>query len=155
MTTRDSWMAMFAAAGAAAGALFGGCDSGGDDGPTSGSGAPVLARPSKSGTVAITGNDKFVAMVNPETGSISVFDTATDTRIANVKTGGEPSSIAIAPDDDTAYVANRADATVVKITHLTTSPKVSAPVDVGSEPTGVALSPTGKPLVVRECAEGR
>ncbi|HEX8112748.1 MAG TPA: YncE family protein, partial [Kofleriaceae bacterium] len=149
-------MAMLAAAGAGAGAVFGGCDSsGGDDGPGTGSAAPVLARPSKSGTVAITGNDRFVAMVNPETGSISVFDTATDTRIASVKTGGEPSSIAIGPDDDTAYVANRADATVVKIAHLTTSPEVSAPVDVGSEPTGVALSPTGKRLFVAEFAEGR
>lgn len=155
MTTRYSWMAMFAATGAAAGGLFGGCDSGGDDGPTNGSGAPVLARPSKSGTVAITGNDKFVAMVNPETGSISVFDTATDTRIASVKTGREPSSIVIGPDDDTAYVANRGDATVVKITSLTTRPEVSAPVDVGSEPTGVALSPTGKRLFVAEFAEGR
>ncbi len=151
MTKRISWMAMLAAAGAS----LGGCDSGGDDGPTNGGGPPVLARPSKSGTVAITGNDKLVAMVNPETGSISVFDTATDTRIANVKTGAEPSSIAIGPDDDTAYVANRADATVVKITGLTTSPKVSAPVAVGSEPTGVALSPTGKRLFVAEFAEGR
>lgn len=149
MTKCMSWMAMLAAAGA-----LGGCDRGGDDGPTTG-GSPVLARPSKSGTVAITGNDKFVAMVNPETGSISVFETATNTRIANVKTGGEPSSIAIGPDDDTAYVANRADATVVKITSLTTSPKVSAPVAVGSEPTGVALSPTGKRLFVAEFAEGR
>jgi YVTN family beta-propeller protein len=145
-------MAMLAAAGAS----LGGCDSGGEGGGGgSGSGAPVLARPSKSGTVAITGNDRFVAMVNPETSSISVFDTATDTRIANVKTGGEPSSIVIGPDDDTAYVANRADATVVKITALTTSPQVGAPVDVGSEPTGVALSPTGKRLFVAEFAEGR
>jgi YVTN family beta-propeller protein len=107
MTTRISWMAMLAAAGGAAGASLGGCDSGGDDGPPTGNGPPVLARPSKSETVAITGNDKFVAMVNPETGSISVFDTATDTRIASVKTGGEPSSSAIGPDDDTAYAANR------------------------------------------------
>jgi YVTN family beta-propeller protein len=150
MTKRVFWMAMLASAGA----TLGGCDSGGDDEPTGG-GPPVLARPSKSGTVAITGNDKFVAMVNTETGSVSVFDTATDTRIASVKTGGEPSSIVIGPDDDTAYVANRADATVVKITSLTTSPRVSAPVAVGSEPTGVALSPTGKRLFVAEFAEGR
>lgn len=61
---------MLAAAGAAAGASLGGCNRGGDDGPADG-GSPVLARPSKSGIVAITGNDKLVAMVNPETGSIS------------------------------------------------------------------------------------
>lgn len=131
------------------------CDSGGDDAPDGGADTPVLARPSKSSTVAITGNDRFVAMVNPETGSISVFDTTTDARIAIVKTGAEPSSIVIAPDDDTAYVANRAAATVVKVTALTTAPAVSPAVDVGSEPTGLALSPTGARLFVAEFAEGR
>ena len=139
---------------AAAGAWLGGCSSSGDDDTTAGN-PPILARPSKSGTVAITGSDRFVVMVNPETDSVSVFDTMTDTRVANVKTGKEPSSVVIGPDDDTAFVANRAAGTVVKITGLTTSPVVSAPVDVGSEPTGVALSPTGKRLFVAELAEGR
>jgi YVTN family beta-propeller protein len=152
MTSSFRWIALLAA-----GASLAGCDSGGDDPGDGGTGsaAPVLARPSKSGTVAITGNDKFVAMVNPETGSVSVFDTATDARIANVRTGAEPSSIVIGPDDDTAYVANRAAATVVKITKLSSAPAAGAAVDVGAEPTGVALSPTGKRLFVAEFAEGR
>lgn len=151
MTARLRWIAMLAA-----GASLAGCDSGGDDQPTDGgTGAPVLARPSKSSTVAITGTDRFVAMVNPEKDSVSVFDTMTDSKVATVPTGKEPSSIVIAPDDDTAYVANRGAATVVKITKLTTAPAVSASVDVGSEPTAVALSPTGKRLFVAEFAEGR
>jgi YVTN family beta-propeller protein len=153
MTHSFRWIALLAA-----GASLAGCGGGGgrdDDDGDGGVPGPVLARPSKSGTIAITGNDKFVAMVNPETDSISVFDTATDARIANIKTGKEPSSVVIAPDDDTAYVANRAAATVVKITGLTATPVVSEPVDVGSEPTAVALSPTGKRLFVAEFAEGR
>ena len=151
MTANIRWIAMLAA-----GASLAGCNSGGDDAPPDGgTGTPVLARPSKSSTVAITGNDRFVAMVNPETDSISVFDTNTDTKIASVKTGSEPSSIVIAPDDETAYVANRAAGTVVKVTKLTTAPAVSATVDVGSEPTGLALSPTGARLFVAEFAEGR
>ena len=152
MTYSFRWIALLAAGASLAACDSGGGDDGGDDG---GVPPPVLARPSKSGTVAITGNDKFVAMVNPETDSIAVFDTASDTRTALVKTGKEPSSIVIGPDDDTAFVANRADATVVKVTGLTTSPAVSAPVEVGSEPTGLALSPTGKRLFVAEFAEGR
>jgi YVTN family beta-propeller protein len=151
MTANIRWIAMLAA-----GASLTGCGGGGDDAPPDGgAGIPVLARPSKSSTVAITGNDRFVAMVNPEIDSISVFDTTTDSKIASVKTGSEPSSIVIAPDDDTAYVANRAAGTVVKVTKLTTAPAVSSPVDVGSEPTGLALSPTGKRLFVAEFAEGR
>src|ERR1041384_1732574 len=99
MTANIRWIAMLAA-----GASLAGCNSGGDDAPPAGgarpppdggTGTPVLARPSKSSTVAITGNDRFVAMVNPETDSISVFDTNTDTKIASVKTGSETRSIVL------------------------------------------------------------
>src|SRR5690349_13089014 len=69
MTANIRWIAMLAA-----GASLAACGGGGDDAPPDGgAGTPVLARPSKSSTVAITGNDRFVAMVNPETDSISVF----------------------------------------------------------------------------------
>jgi len=116
----------------------------------------VLRRASKSGTIAITGNDRFVVMVNPEADSVAVFDAATAERTALVTTGDEPSAVVIHPDDSTFFVANRADATVVKITGIDTStPDVSDPVDTGSEPTGLALSPSGRWLYVAEWAEGR
>src|SRR2546423_1746674 len=38
---------------------------------------PVLKRASKSSTVAITGDDKTVVMVNPETKSVTIFDAET------------------------------------------------------------------------------
>jgi YVTN family beta-propeller protein len=73
-----------------------------------------------------------------------------------VQTGGQPSSVVIGPDNKTAFVANRADATVVRVTGIDTgSPAVDATVPVGSEPTGLALSPTGSTLYVAEMAEGR
>jgi len=120
----------------------------------------ILKRPSKSGTVAITGDDQYVLMVNPEADSVSIFATGgsstSASRTAKVTTGDEPSAVVIHPDDDTAYVANRAAATVVKITGIRgTYPEVAATVAVGSEPTGLALSPTGKYLYVAELAEGR
>src|SRR5688500_1418048 len=135
----------------------GGGDDGGDDQPDAGGGGgAVLKRASKSGTIAITGDDKFVAMVNPEDDSLSIFDATTLARTAKVNTGDEPSAVVIHPDDATAFVANRAAATVVKITGLTgANPDVSEPVSVGSEPVGLALSPTGKYLYVAEFAEGR
>jgi YVTN family beta-propeller protein len=118
--------------------------------------APRLTRASKSGTIAITEDQSLVAMVNPEDDSISVFRTSDNTRVSKVTTGDEPSAIVLGPDSKTAYVANRADATVVRVTGLdTASPAVSAPVDVGSEPTGLALSPSGAKLFVAEFAEGR
>jgi YVTN family beta-propeller protein len=119
-------------------------------------GAAVLERASKSGTIAITNDDQTVVMVNPETDSISVFDAEPLSKRSTVKTGNEPSSVVIHPDGKTAFVANRADATVVKVTSLTgASPRVSEPLEVGSEPTGLALSPTGAKLFVAEWAEGR
>ena len=118
--------------------------------------APRLTRPSKSGTIAITEDQTLVAMVNPDDDSIAVFRTSDNMRLSKVATGDEPSAVVLAPDSTTAYVANRADATVVRVTGIdTASPTVSAPVDVGSEPTGLALSPSGAKLFVAELAEGR
>lgn len=116
----------------------------------------IAARESKSGTIAINEDDTRVLMVNPEKDSVSLFDTADDSRIAEIATGGEPSSVVWHPGGDVAFVANRADATVVKITGLSTdTPVVGTPLGVGSEPAGVALSPTGARLYVAESAEGR
>lgn len=121
---------------------------------------PILKRPSKSSTVAITGDDQYVLMVNPEDDSVSIFNTGGNAtsawRTAKLATGNEPSSVVIHPNDDTAFVANRAAATVVKITGIRSAhPQVSAPYAVGSEPTGLALSPSGAYLYVAEFAEGR
>lgn len=116
----------------------------------------VLKRPSKSSTVAVSDDDQVIAMVNPEDNSVTIFSGADESLVAKVPVGKEPSSVAISPDGKTAFVSNRADATVMKITGLdTSSPTVSGTAAVGSEPTGVALSPTGARLYVAEYAEGR
>jgi YVTN family beta-propeller protein len=106
--------------------------------------------------VAIADDDSVVAMTNPDGGSISIFLTSNTSRLATVATGLEPSAVVIHPDNVTAFVANRADATVVKVTGINTStPLVAATVAVGAEPTGLALSPTGATLFVAEWGEGR
>jgi YVTN family beta-propeller protein len=116
----------------------------------------VLKGPSKSSTVAISGDDTTVIMVNPQSKSVTIFDAVAQQPRATITTGDEPSSVVIGPDDETAYVANRASATVVKLTGIdTASPTVAASIDVGSEPTGLALSPTGATLYVAEFAESR
>jgi cytochrome c peroxidase len=127
--------------------------------------APVLRRASKSSAIAVTGNNAFVVMCNPDDDSVSIFQTGGSAanaqggpeiiRVAKVGSGGEPVAVVIHPDDRTAFVANRADATVVRISNLGPGAVVSAPVNVGSEPTGLALSPTGAKLFVAEFAEGR
>jgi len=115
---------------------------------------PVATHVSRSSTIALSDDRSHVAMVNPDDGTVSVFQTSDNTLTSSTKTGGRPSSIALAPDGKTAYVANRADGTVVRMTGIDgPSPGVDAMVAVGAEPVGVALSPSGKLLFVAEFAQ--
>ena len=129
---------------------------GGGGGGGGGNQGAILKRPSKSGAIAITGDDKYVIQVNPENDSVTTFRVSTNEKVAEIPVGKEPFSVVIAPDDKTAYVANREDGTVMKLSGINgSSPSVVATVNVGSEPTGLALTPTGEKLVVTEFAEGR
>src|SRR3954471_24938078 len=107
--------------------------------------AQVRLGPSRSATVALADDRAHVAMVNPEDGSLSMFQTSDQARTAKVATGNNPSSVVIAADSKTAFVANRADGTVVRVAGIDGgTPTIDSTVSVGSEPVGLALSPTGK-----------
>lgn len=115
----------------------------------------VATRPSKSSTIAVTEDDSRVLMVNPEAGTVSIFDTTSNARLAELTVGAEPSAVVVHPDGKRAYVAVRGDGAIVRIDNLDGTPTASTPLAVGSEPTGLALSPTGATLYVAEWAEGR
>ena len=118
----------------------------------------VSSRPSRSSTIALSDDGARVAMVNPDDGSLSVFQTTrqrADRRRS--RPAASPSSVVIAPDGKTAFVANRADGTVVRVDrhrrrHAGGRRDASS---VGAEPVALALSPTGKQLFVAEFAESR
>jgi hypothetical protein len=115
----------------------------------------VAQRASRSSTIALTDDGALVLMVNPEDDSVSVFSTTDNLRTGKVTTGDEPSNVVVAADG-TAYVANRADATVVKLDRLGEPvPSIVGTAAVGSEPIGLALSPSGATLFVAEFAESR
>ncbi len=132
---------------------FAGC---GDDATPPEEEVTVLAHASKSSTIALSDDRARVAMVNPDDGSLSVFQTSDNSRTAKIATGGNPSSVVIAANNTTAFVANRADGTVVRVIGIEGgTPSIDATVDVGAEPVALALSPTGKKLFVAELAESR
>lgn len=113
-----------------------------------------LAQASRSSTIAISQDDAVLVLVNQDHESISIFDPSTLARTAVLRTGREPCSVVLHPDGDTAFVANRADATVVKVVGLRSpTPSLAASVQVGSEPSGLALSPRGRRLFVAEFGE--
>src|SRR5436853_4990501 len=126
-------------AAAVAGALAIGTSAGcGDDGKTGDDqppGVQVRLSASRSSTVALADDRAHVAMVNPEDGSLSIFQTSDQTRSAKVATGGNPSSVVIAADSKTAFVANRADGTVVRVSGIDgATPAIDGTVSVGAEP---------------------
>ncbi|HET9991138.1 MAG TPA: hypothetical protein VFQ65_21545, partial [Kofleriaceae bacterium] len=95
----------------------------GDDGGHAQNDAPpgtvqVLQRPSRSSTIALADDGAHVAMVNPEDGTLSVFQTSDNSRTAKVPTGSTPAGVVIAPDSKTAYVSNRGDGTVVRVANI-------------------------------------
>src|SRR6185503_14484195 len=133
-----------------------GCSSGGGGDDDGGDTKVFATRPSRSSAIALSEDEAHVAMVNPDDGSLSVFQTSDHARISKIATGGNPSSVVIAPDGKTAYVANRADGTVVRIAGIDGgTPAINATVTVGAEPAGLALSPSGERLFVAEYAESR
>src|SRR5688572_8191719 len=69
--------------------------------------------PPRSTPIAITTNNVLVS-VNPDTNTISVFDASstTPTKLAEIVVGREPSSVALSPDGQLAYVANAFDGTI-------------------------------------------
>ncbi len=133
-------------------------DDDGDDVADDGDGGDgaFLTRPSRSSSIALSDNGSWLANANFNAGTVSFFQTSDLTLLRTLPTGGEPSSIVIGPDNTTAYVANRRDATVVRVRNIdTNSPTVDATIQVGSEPTGLALSPSGRLLFVAEMGESR
>jgi DNA-binding beta-propeller fold protein YncE/cytochrome c peroxidase len=117
-----------------------------------GAAVPVLRRSNHSTTVQVTGNDSVVAMVNPEVGTVSFFNAMTKSKSGSATFGAnsQPEGVSIHPNDTTAFVLLRRAQRLAKVTAInTTSPVVDATrASTGSEPTGVALTPTGATAVV-------
>jgi YVTN family beta-propeller protein len=109
------------------------------------SGARTVQPPLSSGTAALSSDDALLYAVDTDNGIVGVVDTATLTKVAEVKVGAAPSRIAVAPDD-TLYVANQSDRSVSVIRRGTWAEAARIP--VGVEPSGLAVSPDSKTLYV-------
>jgi YVTN family beta-propeller protein len=101
--------------------------------------------------LALTGNGKVLAVVNPDNDSVSFFDVRKDKwkKIDTVEVQKEPNGVAILPNGSKAFVTNTISGTV-SVLHRWGNDNyhVVKHIRVGTEPYGLVLTPKGRKLYV-------
>ncbi|WP_447971273.1 putative Ig domain-containing protein [Nitrospira sp. M1] len=87
------------------------------------------------------GNDR-VWNVNPDNDTVSVYDTVTQSKIAEIAVGDEPRSLALAPNGQI-WVANHSSATVSIIDSGSFDVVQTIDLPAGSRPFGIVFDPAG------------
>jgi hypothetical protein len=131
-----------------------------------------LPGPSRGSPVVLSADDEVAVMLNRDVGTMSVFALYYDrdgyasddsesylprvVKTAEVKLGAdsEPWQAVLSPNGKTAYVVLRKDQRVVKIRGLPHDPYEDGWAKVGSEPTGIAMTPSGKRVWVANWVDG-
>jgi len=106
---------------------------------------PAGTRPSASGSAALSQDDALLYVADRDNGVLAVIDTASDTVLAQAKVGKDPMRVLVGTDD-TIYVANRGERSV-SVLHRGDWNE-AARLQVGVEPSGLALTPDGRSLLV-------
>lgn len=102
----------------------------------------------KPGAMAVSTVPPYLFVANPQAGSVSVFDIATQKVVAVIGVGMQPGEIAVTPDQQYALVLNRAsgDMAVIRIAAITGGRNKSAPlftmIPVGTQPGAVLVTPS-------------
>src|SRR5262249_5197028 len=109
--------------------------------------------PTSSQPLAITADDAFLAAVNPDNNTVSLFDLRMERNrlLAEVPVQTEPNGVALLPDGSKAYIANTGSGTVSVMLLNIRNGFISRPfkhIVVGTEPYGLALTPNGRKLYV-------
>ena len=106
--------------------------------------------PASSSPIAITSDDRFVWVVNPDNNSVSVISVSADEnrKVAEISVGEEPRFVAITPKDHRVSVSNSRDGSVSMISP--SARRVLQTTSVGTEPAGLAATPGGSALTLDE-----
>lgn len=104
--------------------------------------------PTSSGPIALTPDDKFVWVANPDNDTVTVIRVENDAhqKVAEIPVGDEPQNLAITPNGQFVYVSNTISGTLSVIN--TASLQVVRLIRVGTEPYGLAFTPNGSKLYV-------
>jgi hypothetical protein len=134
-----------------------------------------LPGPSRGSAVTLSADDRVAVQVNRDSGTLSVYSLSykkngyskdgkesflpTITKTTEVDLGGgkdsEPWQVIVSPGGTKAYVVLRKTQEVVRVRGLRSNwPQVDGRVKVGSEPTGIAMTPSGRRLFVSNWVDG-
>lgn len=118
----------------------------------------------RGSAIAITPDDKRLVSVNRDVGTVTISSVDYGdgqpklTKVAELALGdftSEPWQVAIDACGDRAYVITRKEQNIYAINGLSTAtPTVGASVSVGSEPTGLVISPNNATLYVANWVDG-
>ncbi len=100
----------------------------------------TAAQPTQSSNLVVSTGRLWV--VNQDNNTVSVFNTANNTKLAEITVGVSPRAIAIAPNGR-AWVTNKAAATISIISPTTLKVVQTVNLPFASQPFGLAFSPNG------------
>lgn len=135
-----------------------------DDGGTDADARPLpwFGR-TRGGAVVLSRDERIAVATFRSAGVVEVLALDPDAELDALVTrrteldlgeGSEPWAAVISGDGNTAYVILRHDQAVVRIAELRGRPTLDGKVTTGSEPTAIALTPSGKRLFVANWGEG-
>ncbi|WP_179137092.1 beta-propeller fold lactonase family protein [Candidatus Entotheonella palauensis] len=123
--------------------------------------AQTFPDPSRSTSIVMTSDDRWVIVANRESDSVSIIQVRDEggqddnTKLAEIGVGDEPRYVAIRPDDSVAFVSNSASGTVSVIALSGPSAfQVVLTIPVGTEPRGIAITPNGSRVYVANHTDG-
>jgi len=121
-----------------------------------------LVASTRGSAVVISADERIAVATHRSTGTVTVYrldpsrplaERITGATDIDLGEGSEPWAAALGTDDR-AFVVLRNAGRVVQIDHLHGQPRSSTRVDVGAEPTAIAMSPSGSRLFIANFGEG-
>ena len=88
-------------------------------------------------------------VANPDTDTVAVIDTASNTRVAEIGVGSSPRSVAVAPDGRV-WVTNKGSSTISIVNPTTLAVAATVALPRAAQPHGLVFAPGGSAFVVFE-----
>jgi YVTN family beta-propeller protein len=96
--------------------------------------------------MALLPDESLLYVTNLNSQSVSLIDTSTNTKIADIPVGMQPTNIVVNPDGSKLYVANLGESTISEINTSTNTSSIFA--ENQNSPNSLAISPDGSRLYV-------